>query len=508
MGLVGSLLETLQDGVAVVDSEGRLKGYNSAYLRQFDLQPGDLRIGDTLETMLSRIAERGGLSAGLSREAAIRRRLAAWGTPEDRRERRYLANGRVQDIFRSHTEEGDIVSVHVDVTESVRRDRELELQRLYMESILENIADGVTMVDADGRFIAFNRRFLELYRVDPSAVRWGMHASELGPLFGELADAPEEEARAAREERIRFAANPEETRIQRRLLDGRVLDVKKAVLPGGGCVMTIREITEDLARRRELEEARARAEEHSRHKSQFLARMSHEIRTPLNGVLGVAALLEQTALDAHQRELVRVIVGSGEMLVRLIDDILDLSRIEAGRISLREEPFEICRVMRESVGLIEPLAADKGLRVLKDPSPVPPPAMIGDPVRLKQVLLNLLGNAIKFTEEGSVTIGLRVAPGETDCTAEIRISDTGVGIPAGERAAVFDNFYRGQSGRPRDPGGAGLGLAVAKGLVEAMGGRIWIDEGGGEAAGTTFRLSLTLPLADAPAVSAAGAATP
>jgi len=501
-GELGPILETLRDGVAVVDARRRLKGCNTAYLRQFGLEAGALEVGESLESMLRKIADKGGLCAGLAREQAIARRLAAWGTEADRRERRYLANGRVQDIYRSETETGDIVSVHVDVTEAVRRDRELELHRLYMESILENITDGVTLVDADGYFIAFNNRFLELFRIDPARARWGMHAIELEPLAGDLENASEADRRAAYEERLRFSTTHEDAHVERHLLDGRTLDLRKSAVPGGGVAMTIRDITEDLVRKRELEEARARAEETSRHKSQFLARMSHEIRTPLNGVLGVAALLRATPLEERQRDYVDVIVGSGDTLVRLIDDILDLSRIEAGRIALRNQPFAVCQVMRESIGLIEPIARDKGLTLIKDPSPTPVPSVVGDPVRLKQVVLNLLGNAVKFTDAGSVTVGLRVHPAETTCGIEIRVADTGIGIPPEELGAVFDNFYQVSGDARAHAPGAGLGLAVTRGLVAAMGGTVEIESS--TDAGTTFLVRLSLPLAGAPAPAETG----
>jgi len=500
-----SFLETLKDGVAVVDANRMLTGFNSAYLKQFDLPADALQVGDSLETMLRRIAETGGLPAGLAAEQAIAQRLAAWGTEADRRERRYLANGRVQDIYRSPMESGEIISVHVDVTESLRRDRELELQRLYMESIIENLSDGVVLVDTEGFFIAFNTRFLELYRIDPGKAHWGMHVSELSRIFGDLDEVSPEERRIAREERMRFAVDPESTRIFRHLGDGRTLDVIKSVLPGGGCVMTIRDVTEDLARKHELEDARLRAEESNRHKSQFLARMSHEIRTPLNGVLGVAALLKATELDRRQRDLVDVIVSSGDTLVRLIDDILDLNHIESGRLTLCEEPFSPCKVMRESIALIEPVAERKGLAVHKRPSPVPVPLVLGDPVRLKQILLNLLGNAVKFTETGSVTIGLDAAPVPGGISLGITVSDTGIGIPRAERAAVFRDFY--QVGNPSGGrgGGVGLGLTVTKGLVDAMGGTIRLD--GNEAhgkTGTSVTVSLVLPLAEPFRTAAAG----
>ena len=497
LGALGELLETLTDGVVVIDRDRRVKAFNSRFAEMFALEPGALAVGDSLETLWRVIAARGGMEIGLSGEAAIRERLEKWGTPEDRRERRYMANGRVLDILRSPTEGGDIVAVHADVTESVRRERELERQRLYMASILDNITDGVCLVDASGHYIAFNHRFLEQFDIDPARARWGMHVDELYEEFGDLADMPEAERARAIAERRDFITNPERAHVQRHLANGRVLDIAKALLPSGGCVLTIRDMTADLEKTEALRAAQATAERQSMHKSQFLARMSHEMRTPLNGVLGIAALLGETELDARQREYVDVITSSGEMLLRLIEDVLDLSRIEAGRIEFREAPFALCAVMRECFALMGPVAEAKGLALVKDPSPEPIPAMIGDRVRVKQVVLNLASNAVKFTEAGEVRIAARSWPEEGDRAVLIRVSDTGPGIPEAERENVFEQFYQIDDSETRGAGGAGLGLTITRRLVDGMGGTITVGETPG--GGASFEVRLTLPEAPAPA---------
>jgi hypothetical protein len=506
-GLNDSLLEGLTDGIIVFDSARRLKAFNSSLVRLFRLPQGTLALGDSLETVLRKLAPYGGLSVELSSEASIQRRLSLWGTEADRRERRFLPDGRVFDILRSRTEEGDIMAVHVDVTESLRRERELELQRIYMESILENITDGVVLINRHGHYIAFNRRFLELYRIDPDKAYWGMHIDELYTLFGDIDGFPEEDRQGEIESRRMFALTPEVTCIDRRLGDGRTLKVSKALLPSGGCVLSIRDVTEEIRRTEELQAAHSETQIASLHKSQFLARMSHEMRTPLNGVLGVAALLRLTNLDPRQRELVEVISSSGDMLLRLIGDVLDLSRIEAGTIDLIEQPFSLCNVLHESIGLLEPLAAAKGLALVKVPSPAKPPLLVGDDVRLKQIVLNLVGNAIKFTERGGVTVSLDASVkdaggSEADpavCAIRIVVRDTGIGIPQTERAAIFRQFYQIDGSTTRHSGGAGLGLKITQKLVHAMAGTIDFTSVPGE--GSEFRITLSMPLAP---VGAAG----
>ncbi|MEM1345262.1 MAG: PAS-domain containing protein [Pseudomonadota bacterium] len=501
-----ALLDGLSDGVLVFGPDRRLKAFNASFCRHFGLDAGAIAPGDTLERVLRTVAARGGLDCTSSVEEAVRLRLAIWGSEQDRRERRYLADGRVFDILRSRTPEGDIMSVHVDVTEALARERSLELQRVYMESILENIEDGVALVDGDGTYIAFNTRFLEHFRVDPAKVRWGMHFEELYLLFGDL-DTLEGPAReAALAQRRRFITDPKRTLVERRLHDGRTIRVLKSLLPAGGCVLTTRDITEELRRTEALERAQDTAEQASRYKSQFLARMSHEMRTPLNGVLGIAALLRQTDLDPRQRELVEVITGSGTMLVRLIDDVLDLARVEAGSVALVEQAFDLVAVLRECLGLIAPVARAKGLTIEPLAAPERVPLVLGDPVRLKQVLINLLGNAVKFTETGKVSAALDVAlalpdtqsdqppePGGRHCYCCIRISDTGIGIPKAKREEIFHQFYQIERSDKVFLDGSGLGLAITRTLLDAMGGTIAVVDVAGAA--TTFEIRLRLALA-------------
>lgn len=506
IGPIGDLLEGLTDGVVVIDRDRRVKAFNSSYAKVAGLGGGAIRVGDRLECLLRVLAARGGLDADMSPEAAVERRLAMWGTPEDRQCRRHLANGRVLDILRSTTADGDIISVTVDVTESLQRERELELQRIYTASILDNITDGVALVDASGRYIAFNRVFLEQFEIDPARVRWGMSVDALYPEFGDLARLTEDARQRAIAERKSFLLDPGRTTVTRRMSTGRVIRVTKALLPGGGCVLTTHDRTEAERHEAEIDRARHRAEEVSRHKSQFLARMSHEMRTPLNGVLGVAAILRTTDLDPRQRELADVIASSGEMLLRLIDDVLDLSRIEAGSIELRAAPFRPCDPVRDCLDLMAPRAREKGLTLTAESTPDPAPLLLGDRVRMQQVVLNLVSNAVKFTAEGGVYVALRADRDDAVCTTRITVSDTGVGIPDSLREFVFEQFYQVDGSDTRSAGGAGLGLTITRRLVEAMDGRIEVSARPG--GGSVFDVTLTLPLAGAGGAQARRPACP
>lgn len=493
---LAEFLETLHDGVAVTDRDRRLKYYNDRLVKMFRLSPGDLVVGQGLDQLLRMFAARRLLGAtdGRTDQEMVYDRLKDWGTEESRVERRFLEDGRILDIYRTPTSNDDIVSIHVDVTEAVRNAQELERQRQYMVSLLENTTDGIALLDRDGRFVMYNNQVLELYDVDPDKAYWGMSFVEMATHFGDLVGMSERDRAREIANRYRFAFDPKVTNVQRRLADGRTLNVNKRNLPGGGCVMTYRDITEDLNRENELIGARNEAEESSRHKSEFVARMSHEMRTPLNGVLGVAALLQRSDLGSQEREMVDVITSSGKVLLRLIDDILDLSKLDAETFEMVEEDFDLSVLLDECAGMISPSAAEKGLELQIQRQGGMPPLVFGDMVRIKQILLNLMTNAVKFTESGSIELGQSYDVGPEGVTATFGVTDTGVGIADDQLDQIFNRFYQIDGTVTRKYGGAGLGLAITQKLVDAMGGTIQVSSKQGE--GTSFRVRLTLPISE------------
>ena len=347
---------------------------------------------------------------------------------------------------------------------------ELTIAKSRLANAIDSIPEGFALYDVSGGLVTSNRRY---DRSEP------------------------------------FETSPGPCEVERQ--DGTWRRVQRETTPTGDLVVVQTDITAHKRHERELTEAKERAEAASKAKSDFLAMMSHEIRTPLNAVLGMLATLEDSALDDSQRASVGVARKSGEKLLFLVNEVLDFSKIEAGKLEIKNEPFPLRPLVADTVSLFEAQCREKGLEIRGRVAADLPDHFKGDSGRLRQVLINLVSNAVKFTERGGVFIEVRCRAAETsgekavgvlDLGFEVR--DTGIGIEAEARDEIFSAFFQKDASFSRRYGGTGLGLAIAKRLVEAMDGAIGFDSAPGF--GSTFWFSVGLEAAEAPAVDGPGEA--
>ncbi|TCT11960.1 PAS domain S-box-containing protein [Tepidamorphus gemmatus] len=348
-------------------------------------------------------------------------------------------------------------------------------------------AQGAIIVrrDREGRLIHVNDRFCALFGFD-RAIVLGTRAMP-HPLDEPNRPGPIGTPVAAFEARYRTADGIRWIHWQ---------DVP--VRDDAGRLVAVQSIGRDVTARKEAEAAlrRARdaAEAGNRAKSRFLAALSHEIRTPMNGVIGMADLLLDTGLTPEQATYARAVRTSAASLLGMIDEILDFSRIEAGRIELASEPFAVAPLIEDVAELLQPRAEEKGLELCVFVSADVGPALVGDADRVRQVLLNLAGNAVKFTDRGGVSIEVRPLPGRQGVAIAVR--DTGIGVPAEAVDRIFEEFEQAEGGPSRRHGGTGLGLAICRRLVTAMGGDITVSSRPGR--GSVFRVALPLAPAGGP----------
>src|ERR1700688_4836396 len=407
----------------------------------------------------------------------------------------------------SHGRPTAFIGIRRDCTERKLAEERIRVSEERYRAILEQIEDGYFEIDLRGQYQLVNDGYCRMLRC-PSSDIVGKSYKEIVPplqvaMFYEVFHKVYKTGEPVRS--LEYETGRP---------DGSVIFVENSISlrkdrqgqPIGYHVI-VRDITERKRAEKELATAKDAAEAANHAKSTFLATMSHEIRTPMNGVLGMTELVLDTELTEEQREHLGIVKSSAESLLSIINDVLDFSKIEAEKLDLESIPFDLRETLGETMKALSVRAQQKGLELICEVQPDVPEGLIGDPTRLRQIAVNLVGNAIKFTEHGEVVVTVEQEPGEPTNDDSVRlhfaVRDTGVGIPADKQYKIFEAFSQVDGSMARKYGGTGLGLTICARLVEKMGGRIWVESepGKGSIFSFTARIgvrktssSLTVPL--------------
>jgi PAS domain S-box-containing protein len=376
------------------------------------------------------------------------------------------------------------------------RFRFLDIVPVARDMVIESMNDGMIVLDMQGRVVDINPSARHIIGSTTSQVI-GQQAAQVLSTWPDLIEQYRDVSKVQTEIALGQGAT-------RRDYDLRISPLTDRRNRPTGRLVILRDITQRKRADKELQEAKEAAEEASRAKSAFLATMSHEIRTPMNGVIGMTSLLLDTDLTSEQYEFVETVRESGDALLTIINDILDFSKIEAGKMDLENQPFDLRECVESALDLLAAKAAAKKLELAYLMDTDVPAAVIGDVTRLRQILINLLGNAVKFTEEGEVVVSVSAS----DDQLHFSVIDTGIGIPPDRMDRLFQSFSQVDSSTTRRYGGTGLGLVISKRLSELMGGTMWVEsplpippharEGAKGGPGSIFHFSLQAEAAPVP----------
>ncbi len=382
-----------------------------------------------------------------------------------------------------------LLGVSTDITEQKQAQQKIIQSEQLLRSSIEVLDEAFAIFDAQDRLVLFNDKFREMYRDAKDLIEIGTTFEEIlqyGCANGYFTDAIGNEKEWI-QKRLEIHRS-EKSEVLQPMSDGRWLNVREHKTPAGFIVGYRLDVTE-------FYQAMQNADMANQAKSRFLATMSHEIRTPMNGVLGVVQILKDTPLTDEQKEYLDVIRQSGDNLLHIINNILDYSKLDAHAMQLENIDFDFRAVCQDSLNTTASLAKKKQLDVVFDYAADCPTMLVGDPVKVRQILINLLGNAIKFTASGFIKLCVaKKQLNQGQVTLDIRIEDSGIGIEEKAMATLFDEFTHADQATTRRYGGTGLGLAITKKQLELMVGDISVQSEVGK--GSVFRIELTLPVSE------------
>ena len=509
-----TMLGNISDGAMLYEGDGRWIYQNEAMARLHDMPDELLKTLPTFADIVRFRALRGDYGPietlpGGGLEAWLQSRIARFAMPGQPAERRRTVTGRMVEVTYRQLPGGRVLTVHRDLTDIVEQESRLTAARdeaaLARERLIlamEAMDDGIAFLDSDERLILCNEAYRRFMQHMPEIVTPGtalpaaiLHAAKAGVAPPDETPAAWTERQLATLRSERPALIPYGPRKWARVSLRYEADRRAVVL--------VSDVSEERQRQRELEQAlvaaeksRAEAEAANQAKSTFLATMSHEIRTPMNGVLGMMEVLEAEGVRDEQARTVATMRESAQALLRIIDDVLDFSKIEAGALELEEAPFSLTGLVDGVVATFRAQAERKGLSLVSAIGPGSTDALLGDPTRVRQILFNLLGNALKFTDRGGAMIRARTEPlGDGRTRAILSVLDTGIGLSAAERARLFQPFSQADGSTTRRFGGTGLGLSIVRRLAQLMGGDVTVESAPG--AGSTFTVTLDLMAAPA-----------
>ena len=487
------LIESLPQHIYFKDLDGRFTRANKAMAQLFGLRDPSQLIGKTDFDFFTR--EHAQPAAADEQDLIQERRTIC-----SKEEKETWPDGHVTWVLTTklplRDPKGHMVGtfgISRDITERKQAERALQESVSLVNATLEATADGILVVDRNGHIVSHNQRWLDLWCIPTRLAAVKEDAVLLDFVAGQL----REPAQFRQGVEQVYAQPDRETFEVLAFNDGRIFErssrPQHMAQETVGTVWSFRDITERALAESALLRAKDDAEAANRAKSAFLANMSHEIRTPMNGVIGMTELLLDLDLTAEQREYATMARKSGEALLTVINDILDFSKIEAGKLQIESFSFDLREVVEEVAEMLEPKAEDKGVDLVLDYPPDIPHHVVGDAGRLRQVLTNLVGNGVKFTQQGNVVINVGCDRKEADrAWLRFQVTDTGVGVPVEKMSLLFQKFSQVDSSNARRYGGTGLGLAISKQLVELMGGSIGVHSGPG--VGSTFWFTLPLTL--------------
>jgi len=492
--LVNSIIENLPCGVSVFDADLKLVAANREFRRVLDFPDSLFEAAEVhFEDIVRFNALRGEYGNDLSMEgieSAVQTSVERARRPvQPHHFERVRPDGTPLEVRGAPMPAGGFVTTYTDV--SARKAAEAEVQRsaTLLRGAIDAIDEAFVLYDPEGMLVFCNDKYREMYPRMAHLMVPGAHFEAIiraGAEAGEYLDAVGR-TEAWIEERLAAHRSGDTTLVQK-LESGRTLRIVERKMPDGHIVGFRIDVTE-------LAHATEAAEKASLAKSQFLANMSHEIRTPMNAILGMLTLLRRTDLNTRQADYAVKTEGAARSLLGLLNDILDFSKVEAGKMTLDPHPFRVDQLMRDLGVVLSANAGAKPVEVLFDIDPRLPRTLVGDAMRLRQVLINLGGNAIKFTAEGEVVVSVQVVQRQADAvTLRVAVRDTGIGIAPENQARIFSGFTQAEASTTRRFGGTGLGVAISQRLVGLMGGELTLDSAVGQ--GSTFHFTVTMPVAE------------